>query len=219
MLSIRWVALLATGLALSGTLGLYGCSGSEGPGNAQRPGTTPEATEDPMSGAGSDVVVMETSKGVVKLLLYPDDAPQHVEAFTKMVRDRFYDGIKFHRVETGFVVQGGDPFTKPLTSAEVIDRVREQKVRPPQAGDLGTGGPGFTIPAEFNQRKHVEGTLAMARSQDPNSAGSQFYLALGSLPDLDGKYTVFGFVSEGMEVVRSIQVGDEIVSATIEPRE
>ncbi len=122
--------------------------------------------------------------GTIVMELYPDVAPKTVESFLTLTRKGFYDGLRFHRVVPGFVVQGGDP-----------------------RGD-GTGGPGYTLKAEFNQRKHVTGTVAMARAQHPDSAGSQFYICLAPQPSLDGKYTVFGQVIEGMDVVQKIKVGD-----------
>jgi peptidyl-prolyl cis-trans isomerase B (cyclophilin B) len=103
----------------------------------------------------------------------------------------FYNGLKFHRVVPNFVIQGGDP-----------------------KGD-GTGGPGYMIKAEFNSRQHLEGTVAMARAMDPNSAGSQFYICLAAQPFLDHQYTVFGQVTEGMDVVKNIRVGDVMTKVEV----
>jgi cyclophilin family peptidyl-prolyl cis-trans isomerase len=128
----------------------------------------------------------------IRLELYPADAPRTVENFVKLARDGFYDGLTFHRVVPDFVVQGGCP------------------------NGNGTGGPGWTVKAEFNQRKHVRGTLAMARSQHPDSAGSQFYITYGTQPHLDGSYTVFGQVTSGMEHVDRIKQGDRMRSVRIE---
>jgi peptidyl-prolyl cis-trans isomerase B (cyclophilin B) len=147
---------------------------------------------------GNEIAVITTPKGVIKFEFYGEDAPSHVGAFIELAQRGFYDGTKFHRVEPGFVVQGGDPLSK--TDDPMV----------------GTGGPGYQLAAEFNDRKHLDGTVAMARSQDPNSAGSQFYICLGAQSFLDGQYTVFGQVTEGMDVVRSIQVGDVMESVTIE---
>jgi len=147
---------------------------------------------------GEEIAVITTPKGVIKFEFYPEDAPKHVAAFIELAQKGFYDGTKFHRVEPGFVVQGGDPLSKtddPL---------------------VGTGGPGYRLEAEFNARQHLEGTVAMARSMDPNSAGSQFYICLAPQPGLDGQYTVFGQVVEGLDVVHQIQVGDLMQSVTIE---
>jgi peptidyl-prolyl cis-trans isomerase B (cyclophilin B) len=122
--------------------------------------------------------------GAIVIELYPDVAPKHVENFVTLTDKGFYNGLKFHRVEPGFVVQTGDP-----------------------KGD-GTGGPGYTVKAEFNEKPHLEGTLGMARAQHPDSAGSQFYICLAQAPFLDRKYTVFGQVVQGMDVVKKIKRGD-----------
>src|SRR5574340_1727921 len=113
-------------------------------------------------------VVLETVKGTIKFELYEKEAPITTKNFIDLTNKGFYNGLTFHRVVPGFVVQGGDP-----------------------KGN-GTGGPGYTIPAEFNAQKHVRGSVAMARSQHPDSAGSQFYITYGTQPHLDGSYTVFG---------------------------
>jgi peptidyl-prolyl cis-trans isomerase B (cyclophilin B) len=127
----------------------------------------------------------------IRLEFYPADAPKTVENFVTLAKKGFYNNLTFHRVVRDFVVQGGCP-----------------------KGD-GTGGPGYTVPAEFNKQKHVRGTLAMARSQDPNSAGSQFYICYGPTPHLDGNYTVFGKVTSGIEHVDRIKQGDRMKSVAI----
>lgn len=142
--------------------------------------------------------VLETNKGTIKFELFPDVAPKTVENFVKLSSDGFYDGTKWHRVVPGFVIQGGDPLSKD------DDPTND-----------GTGGPGYTIPAEFNSRNHLEGTVAMARSQHPDSAGSQFYICLAPQPHLDNNYTIFGQVVEGLDVVKNIQYYDVIEKATI----
>jgi peptidylprolyl isomerase/peptidyl-prolyl cis-trans isomerase B (cyclophilin B) len=129
--------------------------------------------------------------GEIRLEFYPEDAPKTVENFVTLAKKGFYNGLNFHRVVPDFVVQGGCP-----------------------KGN-GTGGPGYQIKAEFNKQKHVRGTLAMARSQDPDSAGSQFYICYGTTPHLDGQYTVFGHVVSGMEHVDRIQQGDKMTSVAI----
>lgn len=134
-----------------------------------------------------DVVVMETSAGTIKLRLYTDIAPAHSDNFKRLANFGFYDSTTFHRVVPDFVIQGGDILSRDT-----------------QRPNDGTGGPGYTIPAEFNPRPHVKGTLAMARASDPNSAGSQFYIALRQLPQLNDRYTVFGEVTDGIAVVDSI---------------
>jgi peptidyl-prolyl cis-trans isomerase B (cyclophilin B) len=129
--------------------------------------------------------------GEIRLEFYPEDAPKTVENFVTLAKKGFYNGLNFHRVVPDFVVQGGCP------------------------QGTGTGGPGYQIKAEFNKQKHVRGTLAMARSQDPDSAGSQFYICYGTTPHLDGQYTVFGRVVSGMEHVDRIKQGDKITSIAI----
>lgn len=166
---------------------------------------------------GTEKAVITTSKGVVTLELYPDSAPNSVASFIELAEQGFYNGIKFHRVVPRFVVQAGDPQTRDLTPDQVREMTARQNQGQYAAGEpmLGTGGPGWTQKAEFNDRKHVAGTLAMARSRDVDSAGSQFYICLEPQPSLDGQYTVFGQVIEGMDVVALIGVGDTIDSVTI----
>jgi peptidylprolyl isomerase/peptidyl-prolyl cis-trans isomerase B (cyclophilin B) len=137
------------------------------------------------------VVTIATAKGTIKFTLLPQYAPNTVDNFVKLANKRYYDGLAFHRVVPGFVIQGGDP-----------------------AGN-GSGGPGYTIKAEFSARKHLPGTVAMARTPDPDSAGSQFYICLNALPSLDNQYTVFGQVYEGMNVVQAIGVGDTMTSVKV----
>ena len=135
---------------------------------------------------------IETDKGTIKAELYVKQAPITTKNFIDLANSGFYNGLAFHRVEPGFVVQGGDP-----------------------KGD-GTGGSGKTIPLEINpELKHVKGALAMARTQDPNSATSQFYITLAETPFLDGQYAVFGKVIQGIDVVGKIKVGDRMNKVTI----
>ncbi len=169
---------------------------------------------------GKEIAVFVTSKGTFKAEFYPSDAPNTVAAFIELIESKYFDGIKFHRVEPGFVVQGGDPITRDMDPQTVRDVVTRMNNRAPAPGDppVGTGGPGYVLKGEFNKRRHLDGTLAMARSDHPDSAGSQFYVCLGPQPFLDGQYTVFGQVIDGMDVVRSIAVGDVIKSVKIEKR-
>jgi cyclophilin family peptidyl-prolyl cis-trans isomerase len=160
---LRWLAVAA--MLAATALGVLGCGG----------------------GVKNEVAVMETDYGTVVLGFYPESAPNHVERFKELAREGFYDGVMFHRIIPGFVVQTGDPKTKPGAG---YDRM-----------EFGTGGSGQNIEAEFNERKHTRGTLSMARSQDPNSADSQFFVVLEAQPHLDGKYTAFGEVLQGMEVI------------------
>ena len=136
------------------------------------------------------VITLDNGKQV-RIEFFPQDAPKTVENFVTLAKKGFYDGLTFHRVEPGFVAQGGDP-----------------------KGN-GTGGPGYQIKAEFNKQKHLRGTVAMARSQHQDSAGSQFYICFKPAPFLDGQYTVFGIVTSGMEVVDGIKVGDKMKSVKI----
>lgn len=144
------------------------------------------------------IVVMTLAKGgEVRLELWPADAPHHVKNFLELARKGFYDGQRVHRVEPGFVVQFGDPQSKTL---------------PMDHPAMGTGGPGYTVKAEFNKRPFERGVLGMARAGDPDSAGSQVYIMLGPAPRLNGNYTAFGRVVSGMDVVDGIKVGDRITS-------
>ena len=145
---------------------------------------------------GNEVAVLETNLGKIVVSFFPDKAPKHVEAFKKLIESGFYEGTKFHRVIPGFMIQGGDPNTKS-----------------DQRQNYGTGGPGYKIPAEFNDIKHTRGVLSAARSSDPNSAGSQFFLMVANSPHLDGQYSAFGEVIEGMEVA------DAIVKLPRDPRD
>ncbi len=128
-------------------------------------------------GATRVAAALETDRGTVVVEFHPDSAPNTVLHFARLVRNGFYDGTVFHRIEPGFVVQGGDP-----------------------RGN-GTGGPEFLLRGEFSERKHVAGTVAMARTDDPDSAGSQFYFTLAPAPHLDGAYTVFGRAADGFEAI------------------
>lgn len=232
---------LAVILVCLGAFALSGCSGKQGaedPGAATGSAST-EASSAADAGAadqsqegavytpaykpnGNEVAVIKTSKGTVTVKLFGKDAPIHVGNFVELARKGFYDGVKFHRLEPGFVIQGGDPQTKELDGEQVAELVDAQKSGAYAEGQpmLGTGGPGYMIKGEFdpatNPNKHVDGTLAMARSQSPDSGGSQFYFTLGPQSFLDGQYTVFGQTTDGLDVVHKLGVGDEIVSVTIE---
>lgn len=162
---------------------------------------------------GNEVAVIETNKGIIKVKLAGADAPIHVGNFIELARKGFYDGLKFHRHEPGFVIQGGCPHTRDLTS----EQVKAGNTYPPP----GTGNPGYSIKGEWMvnpHNKHRDGTLAMARSQQPDSAGSQFYFCLGPQSFLDGNYTVFGdpVDTDSVTVVHSLAKGDEILSIKIE---
>ncbi len=165
---------------------------------AKSPGLRPEiesalkAGSDGLSGAS---VTLQTTRGKIRFKFYSDDAPKTVRRVASLIESGFYNGLTFHRVEPGFVVQGGDPT------------------------GTGNGGSGVFLNAEFNRRKHVAGAVAMARKRDDiNSADSQFYITLGNHFDLDGNYTVIGQVVEGIEVTQEIRAGDRMTTVTIEVR-
>ena len=136
----------------------------------------------------SEVAILKTSEGEMVLEFWPDVAPGHVENFTKLAKQGFYDGTCFHRVIKGFMIQGGDPLTK--------DEANQRR--------WGTGGPGYQIKAEFNDKAHVRGVLSMARSNDPDSAGSQFFICHGDPRFLDKQYTAFGKLIKGDDLLEKI---------------
>jgi peptidyl-prolyl cis-trans isomerase B (cyclophilin B) len=142
--------------------------------------------------------VIETRLGEIEIELLPQKAPGHVKNFLELARKGFYDGTTFHRVIPGFMIQGGDPNT------------RDQKA---SRSAHGTGGPGYTIKAEFNDTSHARGVVSMARSQDPDSAGSQFFVCVADARFLDRQYSAFG------RVVRGMDVADKIVSAARDGRD
>ncbi|HEY5506745.1 MAG TPA: peptidylprolyl isomerase, partial [Coriobacteriia bacterium] len=158
---------------------------------------------------GGPEVTFTTSKGDFVVTLNTDKAPATSANFLKLVKAKFYDGLLVHRVEPGFVVQAGDPLTKGMTP-DALERALASGEPP-----VGTGGPGWSIPLEQTGLLHERGVIAMARSQDPDSAGSQFYITLGPAPHLDGAYAVFGAVTQGMDIVDTLAVGDKIVSAVV----
>ena len=131
--------------------------------------------------------IIKTSFGNIKFNLVPDIAPETVRNFSQLTKSGFYDGTLFHRIIPGFMIQGGDPNTKN-----------------PDKSTWGQGGPGYNLKAEFNSRSHLRGIVSMARTTDPDSAGSQFFIVTSDSTFLDRQYTVFGEVVEGMEVVDKI---------------
>jgi cyclophilin family peptidyl-prolyl cis-trans isomerase len=171
-------------------------SGSASPAPSGSPAVAPsngvvDLTPD-ASGLSKSTVIMTTTQGVIKFKFYTKDAPMTVNRIVELISKGFYNGLTFHRVVPGFVIQGGDP------------------------QGTGSGGSGTKLKAEFNERHHLEGTVAMARAMDPDSADSQFYICLAPQPRLDHQYTVFGQVIDGMDVVRKIAVGDKMTSVTIQ---
>jgi cyclophilin family peptidyl-prolyl cis-trans isomerase len=147
-------------------------------------------------GQAAEVAVIETSKGTIEIAFMEDKAPGHVKNFKDLANKKFYDGTTFHRVIPGFMIQGGDPNSKS-----------------PDKSKHGMGDPGYSIKAEFNDVPHARGIVSMARSGHPDSAGSQFFIVVKDSNFLDGKYTVFGKVTQGMDVV------DQIVNAPRDPRD
>lgn len=142
-------------------------------------------------------VIIKTKLGEIEIKLFPDKAPKHVENFLKLAKSGFYNGTIFHRVIPGFMIQGGDPNTKDLNKKELY----------------GMGGPGHSVKAEFNDMPHKRGIVSMARSNDPDSAGSQFFIVVEDSPFLDGKYTAFG------QVVKGLGVADKIVNQPRDARD
>lgn len=144
--------------------------------------------------ADKEVAVLTTSAGDIVVEFWPDVAPKTVENFKTLAKKGFYDGTAFHRIMKDFMIQGGDPNTK----------------NPSKEAEYGQGGPGYQIAAEFNDHKHVRGVISMARTQDPNSAGSQFFICLGPTPQLDHQYTAFGKVIKGDDILGKL--GDSPVT-------
>ena len=160
-----------------------------------------EAKTDDKSSSAKEVAVMKTTEGEMVIEFWPEVAPKTVENFKTLSRKGFYDGTAFHRIMKGFMIQGGDPLTKDLA----------------KEGEYGTGGPGYQVNAEFNDRLHERGVLSMARSNDPNSAGSQFFICHGRAESLDHKYTAFGKVIKGDDVLEKIANTPVTASARGEP--
>jgi cyclophilin family peptidyl-prolyl cis-trans isomerase len=185
----NFAAMKAINLFFAGAFAMLlaaGCSN-------EKPVVTPTPTaavtnQAPAVPNTNEVAVITTSEGMMVLEFYPDVAPNHVANFKKLARSGFYDGTAFHRVIPGFMIQGGDPNTKNDTAKDT----------------WGMGGPGYTINAEFNSKHHARGILSMARTSDPNSAGSQFFICHADAGNLDGQYTVFGNLIKGLDVLDKI---------------
>ena len=161
----------------------------------------PESRAQDASKGTKEVAVLKTSAGEIVAEFWPEVAPKTVENFKTLAKKGFYDGTAFHRIIKGFMIQGGDPLTKDAT----------------QEARFGTGDPGYKVKAEFNNRKHVRGVLSMARGGDPDSAGSQFFICLDAAPNLDNKYTGFGKVIKGEDVLMKIGESKVVASASGEP--
>src|SRR5258708_8374938 len=149
-----------------------------------------ENQENPTMNASNEVAVIKTSEGDMVVQFWSDAAPNTIENFKKLARSGFYDGTIFHRIVKGFMIQGGDPNSKD----------------PGKESSYGEGGPGYKIKAEFNDHSHERGVISMARSSDPDSAGSQFFICLAPVPRLDHQYTTFGKLIKGDDVLE--KVGD-----------
>jgi peptidyl-prolyl cis-trans isomerase B (cyclophilin B) len=208
----RIALMVVAGAALVAVVASAACNGttqqarppsstSVSPPQASAPATAPpdKASQEIAVKYAKAKAVIVTNKGTITFEFFPTEAPLTVENFVKLADRKFYDGLIWHRYVPGFVIQGGDPNTRQKDEST-----------------WGLGGPGYNIPAEFNAHKHVTGAVAMARANDPNSAGSQFYIALAPLPELDGKYTVFGQVVSGMDVVQKLRKGDVMKTIRIE---
>jgi cyclophilin family peptidyl-prolyl cis-trans isomerase len=172
---------------------------------AQKPAAkpaAPAAPARPTPGAGP-VIVVETVKGTFEFETYPNEAPRTVEHIVNLVKRNFYNGLRFHRVEPGFVIQVGDPNTRDYTKKDI----------------WGTGGSGTPVGVSELSRKHkhVKGAVAMAHPGNPAKADAQFYVMLGDRPSLDGKYVVFGQVISGFDVPAKIRVGDVIKKMYVKP--
>ncbi len=151
----------------------------------------PEAPPMTIDPAKNYLAHIYTERGHIIINLRPDLAPQHVNSFVFLANDKYFDGLSFHRVIPGFVAQTGDPT------------------------GTGSGGPGYTIPLEASDVPFVRGVVGMARTNDPNSAGSQWFITLGDAAHLNGSYTVFGEVVQGQEIADCMQQGDRIVEVSI----
>ncbi|MDD3804004.1 MAG: peptidylprolyl isomerase [bacterium] len=178
-------------LALTSLLILSGCKPSQNAVDLNKEKTQEEVTQTKEVDLSKDklaLFVWQSQNGenedTMVIRFYPEKALNHVKNFVTLAEKKFYNGLVIFRVEPNFVIQTGSP------------------------DNTNMGGPGYNVNAEFNDIKHLKGTVAMARSQDPNSAGSQFYICLGATPHLDGKYTVFGQVIEKTDVLDRIKKGD-----------
>ncbi|MDR2035665.1 MAG: peptidylprolyl isomerase [Coriobacteriales bacterium] len=169
--------------------------------------------------SGAEKAIFHTNKGDITVQLAGKDAPVHVGNFIELAEKGFYEGLKFHRYEPGFVIQGGCPNSREYSSEELARGAQDYS-----RGIPGTGGPGYSIKGEWlsnPHNEHKDGTLAMARSQMPDSAGSQFYFCLGAQSFLDSNYTVFGapFDEESLKIIHTLAKGDIIKSIEITDKE
>ena len=235
----RWLFCILTFVVIS-SLGLWGCSSPENPtgsttsgaassetdkptttgstgGASTTTGTTenPEASKAPeeaplpdMPKDGDDVAVLETGMGKIVIMFYPTKAPLHVENFMNLAKSGFYNGTRFHRCIAGFMIQGGDPKSKDLSKAGEWGT----------GGHMGPDGKEITVRAEFNDIHHGPGIVSMARSANPDSASSQFFIVVGDSPNLDHSYSAFGKVVSGLDIAQKIvATGDPAQDGKVEP--
>ncbi|OOM16388.1 peptidylprolyl isomerase [Clostridium saccharobutylicum] len=188
MKNIKKYLNLITVVVIMSSLVLVGCGNKNTQSQGDSTSVTDESSDSKTGNENLPVVTITVENyGVIQAELYPEIAPNTVNNFISLVKKNFYDNLTFHRIIKGFMIQGGDP-----------------------KGD-GTGGPGYSIEGEFtsngfaNSLKHTKGVLSMARTQDPNSAGSQFFIMTGDAPNLDGQYAAFGKVTSGLDVLEKIQ--------------
>ncbi|AGX45033.1 peptidylprolyl isomerase [Clostridium saccharobutylicum] len=188
MKNIKKYLNLVTVVVIMSSLVLVGCGNKNTQSQGDSTSVTDESSDSKTGNENLPVVTITVENyGVIQAELYPEIAPNTVNNFINLVKKGFYDNLTFHRIIKGFMIQGGDP-----------------------KGD-GTGGPGYSIEGEFtsngfaNSLKHTKGVLSMARTQDPNSAGSQFFIMTGDAPNLDGQYAAFGKVTSGLDVLEKIQ--------------
>jgi peptidyl-prolyl cis-trans isomerase B (cyclophilin B) len=193
---VMLVATLVTGLASIAS------AQTKPPAKPAPKPAAPAAPAKPTPGAGP-VIVVETVKGTFEFETYPNEAPRTVEHIVNLAKKGFYNGLRFHRVEPGFVIQVGDPNTRDFTKKDL----------------WGTGGSGTPVGVSELSRKHkhVKGAVAMAHPGNPAKADAQFYVMLGDRPSLDGKYVVFGQVISGFDVPAKIRVGDAIKRMYVKP--
>jgi len=194
-----------------------GCGGSAPPASespAEAPPAPPAAVEPANSApaeesmpTGPVTIVLETTKGVIEFETFPVEAPKTVARILELVHSNFYRGLRFHRVVPGFVIQVGDPKTRDMTQ-------RDRWGQPP----AGTGT-AIGVAEISDLHEHAHGAVAMAHAGDPAEADSQFYITMGAKPALDGKYTVFGQVTSGLDVVDRIEEGDAIRNMTVKAAE
>jgi peptidyl-prolyl cis-trans isomerase B (cyclophilin B) len=211
-----WALPFVAMLALAGCAPSEPAAGGSTPGETKPEGEKPaETTSIPASqlpttpADGEEVAVLETEKGRIVVMFYPQKAPKHVENFKSLVKEGFYDGTRFHRCIEGFMIQGGDPNSKDKGLAGVWGR-----------GGKVVDGKERNVELEASDLRHTRGILSMARGQDVNSASSQFFLMHQDSPSLDGQYSAFGRIVEGIEVVdKIVPTGNAADNGSVKPED